>query len=544
MNSAVLGSRLIDIDALQRLLQNMKDGYDVNKSTLIEKSSDYKIISDQLNFIRDTGKNIIRYIYITAPTENENTAKYVVDGDVISLDESKEKNNKINEDEISHFNSELDITTYTSLKKSLKEKKPYVDDVYFYDDVYKINSISGYSPIFDADGKTMIALLGLDMADSDVRLALKKSTTSSITVALISLLISMLISMVLGTLFTRGIIYLDRIVKKFGEKDLDIRADIKSKDEVGRLGLSFNLMAQTIQSYSKQLEDLLIAYARFVPKDFLEFLEKDSIIDLKLGDQVQRDMTVLFSDIRSFTTLSESMTPKENFNFINSFLSRVGPEIRSHNGFIDKYIGDAVMALFPDSADDAIDAGIAMQIKLVEYNQQRQKSGYAPISIGVGIHSGSLMLGTVGEEERMDGTVISDVVNLSSRLEGLTKMYGVAVLISENTMNWLKDKDKYKIRFLDKVQVKGKNKPVVIFEILNSLPENDQKMKLGLVRYFNEGLNSYYQKDMKNALEMFMKLKNKNPEDKLYGLYINRCENLMKYGIPDDWQGVEVLDSK
>ena len=108
-----------------------------------------------------------------------------------------------------------------------------------------------------------------------------------------------------------------------------------------------------------------------MPHDFLRFLGKGSIIEVKLGDQVQKEMTVLFSDIRSFTTLSEYMTPEENFKFLNSYLNRIGPEIRSHNGFIDKYIGDAIMALFPERPDDAVRAAVAMREKLREYNDER-----------------------------------------------------------------------------------------------------------------------------------------------------------------------------
>ncbi|MEG3972906.1 AAA family ATPase, partial [Microcoleus sp. T2B6] len=163
------------------------------------------------------------------------------------------------------------------------------------------------------------------------------------------------------------------------------------------------------------------AYERFVPNQFLQFLDKSSIIDVELGDQVQLEMSVLFSDIRDFTTLSETMTPKDNFRFINSYLSRMEPVINENNGFIDKYIGDAIMALFSGEANNAVKAGIAMLHCLVEYNQNRANSGYGPIQIGIGINTGTLMLGTVGGQNRMEGTVISDAVNLASRVESLTK---------------------------------------------------------------------------------------------------------------------------
>ncbi|MGC8764571.1 MAG: adenylate/guanylate cyclase domain-containing protein [Brevinematia bacterium] len=190
-------------------------------------------------------------------------------------------------------------------------------------------------------------------------------------------------------------------------------------------------------------------------------------------------MTILFSDIRSFTSLSESMTPEENFKFINSYLKRVGPEIRNNNGFIDKYIGDAIMALFPQKVDDALNAAISisMRYKLIEYNQHRKNSNYRPIDIGIGIHDRKLMLGTVGEEKRMEGTVISDAVNLASRLEGLTKLYGVGIIISNYSLERVENKEKYLYRFLDKVCVKGKSTPVEIYEIYNADDDKQKKLK-------------------------------------------------------------------
>jgi len=166
-------------------------------------------------------------------------------------------------------------------------------------------------------------------------------------------------------------------------------------------------------------------------------------------------MTTMFADIRGFTTLSETMTPQENFKFINGYLTQMEPIIDKYNGFIDKYIGDAIMALFPTCADDAVQAAIAMLKKLVDYNQGRQRAGYQLINIGIGIHTGPLMLGTVGGQNRMDGTVISDAVNLASRVEGLTKIYGTPLLITEQTYSSLTDVSQYHIRVIDCVTVKG-----------------------------------------------------------------------------------------
>jgi two-component system sensor histidine kinase ChiS len=211
-----------------------------------------------------------------------------------------------------------------------------------------------------------------------------------------------------------------------------------------------------------------IATSRFVPHELMRMLNKESIVDVQLGDQVQKTMTVLFSDIRSFTTLSETMTPLDNFKFINAYLSQMGPIIREHGGFIDKYMGDAIMALFEGGPDDALRAGLAMLRQLEVYNEGRKRAGYVPIEIGIGINSGDLMLGTVGEHRRMEGTVISDTVNLASRLESLTKEYRVPMIISEYTLRALQTP--FETRFIDRMVVKGKSEPVSIYEVVAPEP--------------------------------------------------------------------------
>jgi predicted ATPase/class 3 adenylate cyclase len=265
------------------------------------------------------------------------------------------------------------------------------------------------------------------------------------------------------------------------------------------------------------------AYERFVPRQFLQFLEKESIIDVKLGDQVQREMSVLFSDIRDFTTVSERMTPEENFKFINSYLSRMSPVISRHHGFIDKYIGDAIMALFSGSADDAVKAGIAMLHTLTTYNQHRQSLGYVPIQIGIGINTGSLMLGTVGEQNRMEGTVISDAVNLASRVESLTKDYGASMLITQHTFCHLQDSNQYATRLVDRVKVKGKSETVSIFEVFDADPSEIREGKLITRTVFEEALLLYNQQKFREAEQVFADCLRLNPMDKVAQIYQQRC---------------------
>ncbi|MEG4573045.1 ATP-binding protein [Microcoleus sp. N3A4] len=293
-----------------------------------------------------------------------------------------------------------------------------------------------------------------------------------------------------------------------------------------------------------RLAKINAAYGRFVPHDFLRFLGHESIVDVRLGDQIQKEMTILFSDIRSFTTISEAMTPQENFNFINSYLSRVSPVIRAHQGFIDKYIGDAIMALFPESADDAVRAAVEMQKQVIIYNQHRRLSNYAPITIGIGLHAGSLMLGTIGEQERMESTVIADAVNLASRLEGLTKVYGAGILVSDSILERVGDREKYKYRFVDRVTVKGKKSAVSVFEIYDAETEQSIKLKQETAAAFQKGLDLYFDQSFTKAQKIFKNICETNPQDKLAAIYCQRSLKNRMYGVPEGWSGIEALDDK
>jgi signal transduction histidine kinase/class 3 adenylate cyclase/ActR/RegA family two-component response regulator len=293
-----------------------------------------------------------------------------------------------------------------------------------------------------------------------------------------------------------------------------------------------------------RLSNINKAFGKFVPNEFLNYLGYESLVDVKLGDNIQKEMTIMFSDIRSFTTLSEGMSPQENFNFINSYLSRVSPVIRAHNGFIDKYIGDAVMALFPESADDALQGAIEMQKQVNLYNEHRQKYGYVPIAIGVGLHTGSLMLGTIGEAQRMESTVISDAVNLASRLEGLTKLYGVGILISQETLSNLANPANYKYRFIDRVMVKGKKTVVSVFEVYDAETADIIELKQQTSCAFEEGINLYCQQEFALAKRVFQEILQINPQDKAALLYVKRCERYQQYGVPEGWEGVEAMDEK
>jgi len=289
------------------------------------------------------------------------------------------------------------------------------------------------------------------------------------------------------------------------------------------ISLRFSKAFLSVELLSENLQKTNEAYSRFVPTEFLSVLNKTSIIDVKLGDQIQREMTVMFSDIRGFTSLSESMTPQENFNFINSYLKVMEPIISNHNGFIDKYIGDSIMALFPESAEHALNASISMLRELRIYNEERIRKNLSPIKIGIGLNTGNLMLGTIGGKNRMDGTVISDSVNLASRLESLTKTLYIPILISETVYNHLQNKEQFSIREIDTVFVRGKSKPIVIYECFDADEEQVRICKKKNLENFSKGLIAFRENQFQKAKEYFIECEKKCPEDSIAFIYINRC---------------------
>jgi class 3 adenylate cyclase len=342
----------------------------------------------------------------------------------------------------------------------------------------------------------------------------------------------------------RPVTELLRSIERTGRGDLDSFSLVRTNDEIGTLTEGYNEMSQKLKSYFQSLDNVNRANARFVPRQFLEFLGKESITDIQLGDQVQKEMTIMFSDIRDFTAMSETMTPKENFDFINNYLGYMEPVIRHNNGFIDKFMGDAIMALFPERSEDAINAAIEMRIKLLEYNEIISQFGKPSIDAGIGLHTGLLMLGIIGGEGRMDGTVISDAVNLAARLEGLTKVYGGSIIITEDTLIKLNDPSQYHFRFLDIVKVKGKKEAIYIFEIMDGEPEKIRNLKLSTKEDYNRALQAYKKKEFKDALKFLQNIEAVNPADKAVKIYIERCSHFIEKGVPAMWDGVESFDLK
>ncbi|MEQ8353605.1 MAG: 7TM diverse intracellular signaling domain-containing protein [Leptospiraceae bacterium] len=298
------------------------------------------------------------------------------------------------------------------------------------------------------------------------------------------------------------------------------------------------------QSALDEQRALTESYARFVPADFMGLMDKGSVRELALGDATEARLTVMFADIRSFTSISESLDPEENFRFLNQLLATVGPVVRDNQGFIDKYIGDSIMALFPGRPEDAIDTGIEFKRRLQEFNRIRLGRNLAPIRIGIGINTSDVMLGTIGESERMDGTVIGDGVNLASRLESLTRRYDITMAISEHCLISLEDPGQYNYRLIDRVRAKGKEESVSVIEILDGDPEEELESRLLTRGLLEKAMNDYLDRRFDLAADRFERVLELCPDDAVPSIYLARIKELRSRPPGPDWDGVISMDSK
>ena len=298
------------------------------------------------------------------------------------------------------------------------------------------------------------------------------------------------------------------------------------------------------QEKEAAMRKIFDATGKFVPYEFLKSLGHELITDVKLGDQVERIVTVLFTDIRNYTSLSEMMTPEETFGFICLLNARLGPMIRRNNGFINQYLGDSIMAIFPKNASDALAAAIDIQHEVSEFNKMRQEKNKSSIQIGVGMHTGPLIMGITGDYDRMDACTISDTVNTASRVESLTKHYKASILLSDASLKQIENAEEFHLRNLGFVQLKGKQSSINVHECFSCNTENEIAKKLDTLSAFNNGVSFYVNKLFSNANDAFKNVIDINPDDRTARFFYNHTRQIIESGIPENKSGVVEMEEK
>jgi class 3 adenylate cyclase len=264
----------------------------------------------------------------------------------------------------------------------------------------------------------------------------------------------------------------------------------------------------------------------------MSLLGHDHIAELSLGDVVATELTVVFTDIKGFTQALENLPPQEAFEWLNRCYRIMGPEVRRSGGFVDKYIGDAVMALFPRSPDDALRASLAMH---------RGVRNFPDISLVSGIHFGRTVVGTLGEPERFDATVLSDVVNVASRIEGIGKILSLPILVSEESKRQLQNPEAFLWRDLGRVKVKGRENPLKIFELLDD-QDPRSALKMATAKNFESGVQAFAASQFGEAMKSFGKVLAQLEDDGPTLFYLERCMQLKDHA--QGFDGILVFQQK
>jgi class 3 adenylate cyclase/HAMP domain-containing protein len=338
--------------------------------------------------------------------------------------------------------------------------------------------------------------------------------------------------------------------------DLSKRVRIEYDDEVGHLATWFNRMVEDLELAYNQIkqyayksilsqkseEKVRHIFQKYVPADIIDEVLSSGGANLLVGKK--QHATILFSDIRSFTTISESLSAEELVTSLNTYFNIMVSIIIENQGIIDKFIGDAIMAVFgapvlhDDDPVNAVKTGLKMLDSIKTFNRKQTASGRPPFKIGIGLNTGEVVVGNIGSNQKLDYTCIGDAVNLASRLEGLTKIYGVPLIISEFTYQG--SRGNIKAREIDSVRVKGKNKPVKIYEPYKDISPRQQE-GYGL---FGQGISLYRRREFERAVKLFVKSRDVMGKDIPSSIYIDRCDDLLKDPPGVDWDGVYTAKSK
>nr|PJZ94765.1 adenylate/guanylate cyclase domain-containing protein [Leptospira ellisii] len=305
-----------------------------------------------------------------------------------------------------------------------------------------------------------------------------------------------------------------------------------------RYSLAFN----AVQDFSESLKKVNSSYGLFVPRELLKILNKHDILDIKLGDTAEEEMSLLYNEIRTYSDVSEKTNGKESFEFINSFLAKAGPVIREREGFIDRYFGEAILALFPPEPENAMDSAIEIQRVLREFNRERIALGKTPIRSGSGIHTGPILLGTIGEAERMESTVISSSVDVVSKIGQLCRTYESSLLITDSTLFRLSNSSKYHYRVVDRIQIRDHRSVYTVLEVFNGLPDPLIDSYMNTREEFERGVLMYREKQFEEACVVFNRILEKNRADQAARVYLEKSVHYCRFGVPENWQGITFLE--
>lgn len=323
--------------------------------------------------------------------------------------------------------------------------------------------------------------------------------------------------------------------------NLDVQVNVNTRDEVGDLCDGFNIMADRIRSSIIKSRQTSEAYFRFVPERILQLLGKSSITSIETGDTVRRDMSVMSLNIRSFYSISASLSAEQNYAYINSLLEQFGPVVRENGGIVEKYLGADITAIFPDRAEDAVQSSVQIISIMERMNAEPTNRQEKKLDIGIGLYKGDVMLGTIGEEKRMECTMLMDNGNIPQDLCKLSSKLGVSILASESVLQSLENNTNYLHRYIGKVYFEGMAKPIKIYDIF----QGNNKYVLTLRAYtketFEEGVRLYEKGKFLEARTCFIDVLRHDKEDGAAKIYFYLSDQYYQTGQKPGWDGALVV---
>ncbi|MDA3811365.1 MAG: adenylate/guanylate cyclase domain-containing protein [Spirochaetaceae bacterium] len=386
--------------------------------------------------------------------------------------------------------------------------------------------------------------------------SVNRITNQTIIIIAVGVIIAIIMLAWLSSILTKPLNNVVVAMKEIiADNDLSRRVKVEFDDETGELAHTFNIMSEELEEAYRKIKDFAYQavlsrkkerkirnmFEKYVPQDLIDslFANPESML---IGNN--RHLSILFSDIRSFTTISERMAPDDLVNSLNRYFEIMVDIIMNKKGIVDKYIGDAIMAFFgapvayENDTHNSVLAALEMVDGIKMFNQQQIKLGKPEFKTGIGVNYGEVTVGNIGTDKKMDYTVIGDAVNLASRLEGLTKEYGQDLIISEALYDEVKDK--VICRFLDTVAVKGKTKGVKIYAAVKELSEKEKKAW----DIHGRGMDFFLNRQFKESLSCFDQVQQIIPGDKVSLMIAERSKEYLSNPPPENWDGVTVMKTK
>lgn len=398
-----------------------------------------------------------------------------------------------------------------------------------------------YRPIFNSSND-LVGLLKIVGNEQYIDNEMKQWFDTYIQRLMIICSIVTLLFIVISIYFIFPVRTLTKGVQEIAKGNWETAISLHRLDELGILSQQIERMTDYVKNHIDKITALNNSYYRFVPQQFLQFLGKETLLDVQLGDHTEQEKTILVFKMRSFFTFSRSLSPEENFKFINSFLKRFSPIIREHNGMINKYLGPGGLSLFSSNAKDAVISAIAMRHTLYEYNLHRKKLRYELIDIGIAIHKGPIMLGIIGGKDRLESAVISDDVNLTEVLERLSETLDVAIVATQSVIEDIKGDGQILYRSLGIVNVGERDEPIQLYDIYHGDEENIRRLKEDTKQLFEHGIYLYQEGRFFDARSTFINVIKRNPYDKVAKLYFYLCDEYFQKGTPKDWNGNLIVE--